>query len=261
FEFTFGQLNLEVTATPEYQGCAPFTVEFIDGSAGVVEYFWDFGDGTTSTESDPVHTYEDPGSYVVTLIGYNPDYCIPYDTLTLDFIDVFDLPTAGFIFTPDPPSLFQEVDFTDASLNETTWFWTFGDGAISTEENPSHQYATPGNYKVCLVVENAAGCQDSICDSIEVLEVSLFDSPNAFSPNGDGVNDFYIPVSFGLQSFEIFIYNRWGEMVFYSNDIDFNWDGKFNDVEQGMDTYVYIVNGLGKDGVSYYKQGNITLVR
>jgi gliding motility-associated-like protein len=85
--------------------------------------------------------------------------------------------------------------------------------------------------------------------------------PNAFSPNNDGVNDVFIPLNYGLLNYEFRIYNRWGELIFETNDTTKGWDGYYNGVEQELDVYVYVVSGNGEDGVHYSKQGNFTLVR
>ncbi|MBP9188799.1 MAG: gliding motility-associated C-terminal domain-containing protein [Chitinophagales bacterium] len=259
FEFSFTGPSASISAIP-LSGCAPSTVIFSNTSTQTENFLWDFGDGSTSTESEPNHVYETPGTYFITLIAIDSDACIPNDTAYLT-INVFDLPEAGFSFTPDSVSVFGFANFIDQSTNASSWYWTFGDGTNSTLQNPTHAYPAAGNYTVCQTVTNADGCTDSICKQIEVFEISILDVPNAFSPNGDGFNDIFLPVNYGLSDFEFRIYNRWGQLVFQSNDSSIGWDGYFNGVEQEVGTYAYVVSGKGKDNAEYYRQGNLTLVR
>lgn len=246
------------TNTPS-SGCYPVDVDFSNESGNAVSYTWDFGDGTTSVEENPSHTYNEPGVYTITMVAYVDGDCGFNDTVT-SVITVYDYPVAGFTSTPETPSTFAPVTFTSTSSGATTWEWEFGDGFTSTEENPSHLYPLAGNYEVCLTVTNDAGCEDKICDSVIIEEISLLDIPNAFSPNGDGFNDEFLPLNYGMADYELAIYNRWGELVFNTSSTTNGWDGTYEGKVQEIGTYVYIVSGKGVDNVQYYKQGNFTLV-
>ncbi len=241
-------------------GCYPVDVNFTNLSTNAVSYVWDFGDGSTSTETDPSHTYGDPGVYTVTLVAEVDGICGVNDT-TEATVTVFDYPVANYTFTPYPANVFQPVVFTDASIDAVEWLWEFGDGFTSTDQNPNHVYADTGSYIVCLTVTNADGCENKICDTILIAAISLLEVPNAFSPNDDGVNDVFLPLNYGLLNYEFRIYNRWGELIFLTNDPAKGWDGVYNGVEQELDVYVYVVSGDGEDGVRYLKRGNFTLVR
>lgn len=259
FAFSFTGPSAAFTLTPD-NGCVPLTVNFTNNSIDAENFFWDFGDGSTSNLETPNHIYTEPGEYTVTLIVSDPDACIPEDTLQVS-VNVFSLPEADFTFSPDTVSVFGFAIFEDLSTDAASWQWDFGDGTGSPLQNPSHAYPAAGTYTVCLSITNQDGCSDSICSQIEVFEISILDVPNAFSPNGDGINDFFIPVNYGLADFEFRIYNRWGQLVFITNDTSIGWDGYFEGVEQEMGTYAYIVTGKGLDNTDYYRQGNLTLVR
>lgn len=139
-------------------------VAFIDLSTGSpAEWYWDFGDGFTSTESDPVHTFSDNGVYNVCLTVTNgagsDTHC---ENVT---IDSYVAPTAYWIYSGDPT-----VTFTDLSIGSpTSWSWDFDDGFTSAIASPVHTYAVNGTYHVCLTVSNGAGtstsCQDVVIDS------------------------------------------------------------------------------------------------
>lgn len=247
------------TADPT-SGCFPVEVEFTNLSDNAISYDWDFGDGTNSITENPTHTYSVPGVYTVTLVANTDGLCSVNDTTT-GTITVFDYPTAGFTYGPNPASVFSPVYFTDASTDAVSWLWDFGDGFTSTAENPFHLYAETGSYYVCQTVTNADGCIDKLCDSVLIYAISILEVPNAFSPNNDGVNDVFLPLNYGLLNYNFRIYNRWGELIFETSDTTKGWDGYFNGVEQELDVYVYVVSGNGEDGVQYSKQGNFTLVR
>jgi PKD repeat protein len=145
-------------------GCFPFTVQFLSNSSGLTsEWYWDFGDGTTSTQPNPVHTYNIPGTYDITLITASP-------TLTTDCADTLFVPakikvkkpTAGFTSTDLQACAPSLVNFTNLSFDADNFLWDFGDGTKSTNQNPSHIYNTPGDYTVKLVSSSGLGCSDSI---------------------------------------------------------------------------------------------------
>ncbi|MES2557964.1 MAG: PKD domain-containing protein [Bacteroidota bacterium] len=144
------------------------TVDFTDQSTGTTDsWMWDFGDGNTSTQQHPSHTYTTSGTYNVCLIaenscGYNDTIC---QTVT-----VCGTPTASYSSTPDQLS----VDFTDQSSgNPFTWVWDFGDGNTSTQQNTQHVYGAPGTYTACLIASNSCGNSDTICQSVTVCLIPV----------------------------------------------------------------------------------------
>ena len=152
------------------EGNAPLTVQFTDESTGnVTAWLWDFGDGNTSTDQNPVHTYESPGNYTVSL---NASNAYGFSTETrVDYITVLKSPAAAFTATPTEGNAPLTVQFTDESTgNVTAWLWDFGDGNTSTEQNPVHTYESPGNYTVSLNASNAYGYNVSAPVTITVLE-------------------------------------------------------------------------------------------
>jgi PKD repeat protein len=153
------------------------TVDFTDQSTGTVgSWAWDFGDGNTSTQQNPSHTFAFPGSYMVCLIAENS--CGYNDTLCQSIAVCQNL-AAGYSASSNGLS----VDFTDQSgVNPETWTWDFGDGNTSTLQNPAHLYAAAGTYNVCLIVTNACGEAESICQTITVCGLPVADF--TFSDNG-----------------------------------------------------------------------------
>lgn len=141
-------------------GCAPLIVEFTDSSTGIGinEWSWDFGDGGTSNEKDPSHTYNAAGTYTVSLTASSGDTCSDSKTKTA-YITVNDVPIADFSGAPKSGSAPLMVNFTDLSYGiPTSWSWDFGDNTDTSEEqNPSHTYNNPGTYKVSLTASNTCG--------------------------------------------------------------------------------------------------------
>ena len=139
------------------EGKAPLTVAFTDKSiSSPTKWKWDFGDGTTSTRQNPTHKYSKVGSYTVKLTATN-DKGSNTATKT-GYINVVTKPVASFSATPTSGKAPLTVAFTDKSTGiPTKWKWSFGDGTISREQNPEHEYLQEGKYKVTLTVSNVAG--------------------------------------------------------------------------------------------------------
>ena len=136
---------------------APLNVSFTDISMGTPNaWFWNFGDGTFSNEQNPTHTYLSSGNYSVTL-KVNNENSTDTTVATINVLKNNVLPVADFIAKPAYNYSSLTVQFIDCSQNATIWYWDFGDGSNSTEQNPKHNYSTAGNYTVNLTVSNANG--------------------------------------------------------------------------------------------------------
>ena len=155
-------------------GCSGLTVEFTDQSSGpVLSWEWDFGDGITSTEQSPVHTYIGDGNYTVSLT-VGSDICSDVET-KVDYISVGSIPVAGF--SADPVSGYAPltVSFTDESVgNPTLWSWDFGDGEVSSQQNPLHTYLEAGVYTIGLTAENACGLDTVVMSDLVSVDVQTF---------------------------------------------------------------------------------------
>lgn len=241
--------------------CQGEPVVFINKSSGATSHLWHFGDGQTSTDISPTHTYGPAGTYTVMLVVSNPKSCNGVDTFTMT-IKNKKLPKADFTFEPLIPEMNKPITFTNRSIDAATYDWGFGDGTGSTAENPPpHMYKRTGQYRVCLMVRSADGCPDSMCKTVSADIRPLLDVPTAFSPNGDGVNDILFVEGAAIATLDFKIFNRWGEVVFQTDDIKKGWDGKLRGKEQEMEVYAYTLYVTFIDDSSTSKQGNITLLR
>ena len=240
-------------------------MKFINGSSNANSFQWRFSDGTSYKVSNVNHVFK-TGTWDATLIATNSFGCA--DTLSLPkLITATANPQANFNFSPllnTPISLnnatFQFTNLSNGAINYT---WNFGDNTSSALINPSHTYTAPGSYYVTLIATNAAGCIDSsVYGIIEVLATENVTLPSAFSPNGDHINDnFNVVFSPFIQTMDLKIYNRWGELMFETTDLKTSWDGTYKGQQQPAGTYVYSVDATFTDGKTISKQGNVTLLR
>ncbi len=241
----------------EPEGCVVFNTVFSDLIAAPgTTLFWNFGDGETSNQPGSVdHQYPDPGCYDVSLTVTNQAGC----SITLvqpDIVCAYAIPNADFIVSSDSlPISDPTVQFTNQSIDAFTYVWDFGDGTSSTSTNPVHVYPSePADYVVTLYAYNELGCYDSMILTITVWEDLLVYIPNSFTPNNDGTNDEFLPVmtsGYDPKSYELRIFDRWGAVVFYSNDPLVGWDGSYPDALEGLITGSS--DGYAQDGVYTWK--------
>jgi gliding motility-associated-like protein len=243
-------------------GCAPYTAVFKNTSLGGQQFFWDFGDGTTSTLSNPTHLYPTPGSYLVKLKAVDPATCNIEDSTNFT-ITVSDKPTAAFTYTPTVPQENSPVTLFNSSIGAVRYKWDFGDGdtlSTSSVEAIAHIYNKTGTFNTCLVAINQFGCRDTTCQPVQAIVVPALDVPNAFTPNGDGINDKVFVRGFGIERMVWRIYNRWGTLVFQTSSQSNGWDGMYKGALQPKEVYNYVLSVEFSDGTKYDKKGDITLL-
>ncbi len=174
-------------------------------------------------------------------------------------------------FTPSPNDRCSDpndptFEFLNQSRGGTIGKWSFGDGSVvnyTFAQNETHQYPQPGTYEVILFIQNEGGCTDYMADTVCVDIAPLIIVPTAFSPNQDGRNDLFgILKTRNIQEIQEFaIYNRFGEKVFSTTDINQRWDGVFNGRNQPMANYVWVIKATSYDGLPISEKGQFTLLR
>jgi len=244
-------------------GCAPYNAHFNNTSLAGQQFFWDFGDGSTSTAVNPNHTYVNVGTYTIRMIAVDSGTCNITDS-TQKTITVSSKPTADFSHAPVPAEENKPTIFTNLSIGGVRYKWLFGDGDSTiktTMDTVRHQYNATGTYQACLIVFNQYGCTDTICKPVNATVVPLLDVPNAFTPGKFGQNSIVRVEGFGIARMRWTIYNRWGQKVFESEDRRNGWDGMFKGQLQPMDVYAYTLDVEFSDGTKTRKTGDITLIR
>jgi len=244
-------------------GCAPYTAVFNNTSLAGQNFFWDFGDGALSTDINPVHIYPDTGTFIISLLAVDPNTCNVRDSTTRS-IHINPRPVADFTTQPVPAQYNTPTVFFNNSTGATNYVWHFGDGDSTLTNGPDtviHQYQQTNTFNACLVAINQFGCTDTICHPVESLINPLLDVPNAFTPGRFGQNSIVMVKGFGIEVMDWKIYNRWGQIVFESNNPFMGWDGTYKGVPQPMDVYAYTLEATFFDGTKTRRKGDITLIR
>jgi gliding motility-associated-like protein len=221
---------------------------------------WDFGDGGVASSDTAEHTFDSVGTFTVRVIVTNPASCNGADTFTR-VIKVLDAPFADFSFTPITPETNTPNTFRNLSIDAIRYLWDFGDGSTSTEVNPVRQFRRTGTYNVCLTAYNTGGCPATKCRKLSAEIIPIVGLPTGFSPNGDGDNDILYVRGAAIESMDLKIYNRWGQVVFHSTSQRDGWDGTFNGQPQPIEAYGFVLNVTFIDGSTKLLKGNITVIR
>ncbi len=242
-------------------GCAPLTVNFYNSSSNAQAYLWDFGDGDTSTLENPTHTFVVGKNYLVKLKAIG--YCDKSDEYERP-VYVYPTPVIDFYVDPDTAGVGQPVGFYNLTTGASYYLWDFGDSTYSTEENPRKSYSMPGMYTVTLIARSSSGCTDSLTkkNAVYILGDLLIKFPNAFTPDGDGRNDYFKPVLNLVKEAELYIFDRYGNVVFHTTHPDKEfWDGTINGKPAPNDVYVWKIVGKFVNGQTFVKVGDVTLLR
>jgi len=176
-------------------------------------------------------------------------------------LNVLNRPLANFDFYPQPADMLSpEITFANNSIFANSWYWDFGDGFSNiVDYSPLHTYFEEGTYQVSLVVMNGI-CSDTMQHTLTIDPVYTLYIPDAFTPNNDGLNDIFQPKGQSIAEFEMYIYNRWGEEVFYSTDINEGWSGKVNsDAKVTAGYYSYVIRITDDVGVYHIVKGKVLL--
>ncbi len=249
-------------------GCSPVKVFFSNTSQNADSYTWYFGDGSSSVLSTPVHDYVQPGSYNVTLIAGNAAGCS--DTIKQNaLIQVYPNPTAVLAVSDYTVSEYEPVvSFSNLSVNGNTCVLYFGDGDSLNNcafAGLQHTYKTTGLYCALLYVSTVHNCLDTAEACIHVKpEYSLY-IPNAFTPNGDKHNDVFYAYGTNIKEFQMLIFNRWGEEIFESDDLNKGWDGTVKNAGSSLvvqeDVYVYKVLAQDIFNKSHVYVGTVSVAK
>ncbi len=251
---TISGIKMDVTDSVLCRGKnVTFTATYAtQGSTGNI---WSVTDGFTMIDVNPIiHAFDAPGQFTVSV---KANYRACPETTASKLITVYAYPDVYLgpdtSICPGSTSIILSDD-RNGTMPGTSWEWSTGEtGSQIVVTKPGYYYANVSIH----------GCTTS--DTIWVQKDCYMDIPNVFSPNGDGVNDYFYPrqlLTRGLTTFTMNIYNRWGQLVYQASSIDGRgWDGEFNGAPQPQGVYVYVMDATFKDGQIEHHQGNLTLLR
>jgi gliding motility-associated-like protein len=270
----------DLSGCPIPNHCVNFTdaSPAITGPSQISQWQWTMGDGTTinNPTSAPVnHCYGNSSSsqlafFSVSLVVTTDSGCVSQVNNKPNYITVFPTPIADYTVNPNPGNILTPLEyFTNQSVDYTKWWWSFGDGPFKSDSvnvDPTHFYseASADTYYTNLIVMNQYGCRDTAYVAVEIQPEFTFYIPNAFSPaNSDNINDVFTGKGIGIASFEMWIYDRWGERVFYTDDIEKGWDGHVQGKsgEEKQDVYTWKVKLKDVLGKKHDYIGHVTLLR
>ncbi len=260
-QVTVGLVNVvtaTISSTPEYCNQSNGTIiTTAVGGSGIYSYTWSNGQSTQSLTN--LHA----GAYSVTI---SDGFCTVIESITVGEVQG---PVASFSVHPRVLTLMDgPVSFNDNSVGTVTqWNWDFGDNSPhGSGPDPQHVYQNLGEYYITEIVSDNNGCSDTITDSVKIKEIYTIYVPSAFTPNGDGVNDIFLPKGINIDpdNYELMVFDRWGKLVFRTSNLLEGWDGTLNNKGDAnhvvLDVYVYRIKLKEIDGPKHDYIGRVTLV-
>lgn len=254
-------------------GCVPLCINLNSNSnPQAVGVGWDFSHGLTASGDIIDLCFNNAGTYPITTTITDINGCKSVTTANF-VITAYPRPQPGFNWNPTEISVIENMATfygSSASGSITTYYWDFGDGLgnpdnnSSTAANPTHQFSGAGTFPVTVVMTNIWGCTDTLIRAVNVIEDFTMYIPNAFSPNGDGLNDVFQPKGMGWKPnmYEFLIYDRWGNLIFKTTDYTKGWDGTIKGQLCPTDVYVWRIRAeSGSTGKQKELAGHVTLMK
>jgi gliding motility-associated-like protein len=256
------------------EDCTPFIVRFTDqttiAAGSIFKYNWTFGNGSTSTDKNPATTYDKTGVYTVKLEVESAEGC-KAEIIKPQYIKALLVPNAAFEPVPGlttialPTIKFENLS---TSIKNPVYTWNFDDftvpgGGTSNDIHPQYTYQDTGYFDVTLFVMNDNGCTDSTMRRVIIdPDITIF-VPNAFGPGkpGPAPNRVFKPQVIGVSQYHLQIFNRWGELLYETEDYTESWDGTYRGVIQPEGVYVYLIRARSFNMKKYKYSGTITLLR
>lgn len=260
-------VNFQVTQTSGCQDdmCIGMINNSTISGGSIATWQWNFGNGQSSNQNSPVHCFL-AGNYTISLTAISDSGCKAQYALP-GGIKVYPKPQAGFDFTNNNLDVLEAVTgVVSTAVGANGYVYFISDGTvINGQPNFQHNFSNenPQSYTVVQVVTNSYGCKDTIIKTIEVKPGFTFYIPNAFSPNGDGMNDVFKGTGIGIKEFSLMIYDRWGNQVFTSNNLETGWDGTFKNPNEQVQEDVYVWKVILRDETNKHHDyaGTVSLIK
>jgi len=254
--YTITSPPLIVTTSPAIEIC-PGDGAFISASAsgGYGSYYYLWPHNNTTINSLWVYPSATT-NYVVNV----SDDCQTFSVPAIATVIVIE-PNANFEISSNTLMIGLPITFQNTSTNASFYSWNFGEGTTSSLVNPINTYYLDSTYYITLIATDNKGCTDTIIKPIKILEELYIYIPNSFTPDDDEHNCYFSGSFIGLKSLEIWIYNRWGELIFEAADLNFEWDGKYGNVAVQSGVYSWCVNYLTIKGQQETICGHVNVIR
>lgn len=250
--------NFEVTKA----ACEHEAITFINNTTNATEFLWKFGNGDTSTTRHPIYTYKQAGNYPITLIASYDGYCID-SIIQQNAIEIFESPTANFRFIQlVEPKEAGIIQFLDESENAISQHWDFGTGDTSIEMNPTYRFYDKEPKVITLTIENEIACQHSKDTTLTPEIVPSLHIPNALQPTlGTPETRVFQPKGSCLATYQIWIYDKWGTLLWHSNELDDGqpkeaWTGEYKNELLPQGAYTWEIDAVFEGGIPWQGVGN-----
>lgn len=254
----------------QLEGCSPVCVNLSDLStttnSSMVAWNWNFGNNETSNLSSPEICFENldnenDTSYAIELTVTNDLGCSE-TLLKENYITVFHNPISDFEALPPNTNMYlSTIDFENNSVGADNYEWDFGDNNTSNFFEGEHLYSDTGRYNVSLIASTVNNCIDTSDFVITIDAVTSIYVPNTFTPNGDGNNDIFNVVGYNLQQAELSIFDKWGTLIYFTDDLTRGWDGEHKSNPVKTDTYIWKVRVIDGFGEAHDYKGHVLLLR
>ena len=228
-------------------GAANLSAE-VDGGVPPYDYEWD---GSPLNSPNVTVQSSETTNYPVQITDQCDGFLTGSTTVLVSYVNaVFDIHYGDF----------YEIELNNRST-PGDYYWEFGDGNSSTEDNPTHSYNDVLEYTVTLELTDSLGCQDTFT-AVSIPQGEIY-IPNAFTPNEDGINDLFEVKGYNIEYFQMVVVNRYGEEVFRTSSLDDKWDGSEpgNSHYSKNEVYVFSIEAEAKRGKRIEKQGTVTVIR
>jgi gliding motility-associated-like protein len=243
-------------------GCQPLKINFTNQSISIIPFTSNWKTENTNYNTlNNTHTFYNSGLYSIYLTVKDTNNCTD-TTKKINYINVLPKPTALANANPNVTDILNPtINFIDATLNTYTTYFDFGDNTISNQILNYHTYENIGTYNYQLIVINNFGCTDTTNGTILINPINALYVPNSFTPNNDNLNDTFFPVIPYYKNATMQIFNRWGVLIYNTNDIQSGWDGTYKNSKLPNDVYTYKIDVEFLDSTTKTQTGNVTLIR
>ena len=253
-------------------GCAPLGVLLLDESVSATNYqiYWNLGDGTTSTQERVLHEYTTSGIFDISLTVWTDEGCVDSSTYALQqIVEVWPIPGGELTVDTNIQFIYEPLfNFEGSSDNATDCILATGDGTLLSGTVPEcsyeYSYSDTGNYAAIMTFSDTNGCQTNDTVWVRVEPDIKFWIPNAFTPNNDRINDTWGPKAYGFKEYEMWVYDRWGKLMFHSTDPFEKWNGTVNNEgnhEPVPAVYSYRVSAIAIKNLIIKESGHVTIVK